>query len=277
MTPAAVLLALAASPAQWLGPPPPARVERVVTLAPSLTEAVLALDAGVALAAVSRFDEDPRVAALPRVGGFSDLSVEAVLAVHPQLVVVQKAPGNQKPVETLASLGVPVLALPLTSVEDVAAALTELGAALGRRPEAARLVQALADARAQVQARGRRWSRHPRVLLAYGFSPLVVAGPGSFAHQLLEDCGAVNAAEAAPTAYPTYSLERLVALAPEVLVDAADSATGRDAVKALPPLARTRWVELPTRDLLHPGPALAQALPGLCALLEPGAAPAGRR
>ena len=88
MTAAALLLALAASPAQWLGPPPPARVERVVTLAPSLTETVLALGAGAALVAVSRFDEAAEVASLPRVGGFSDLSVEAVLAVHPQLVVV---------------------------------------------------------------------------------------------------------------------------------------------------------------------------------------------
>jgi len=265
----AAALLLGASPAQWLGPRPPARVERVVTLAPSLTEAVLALGAGATLVAVSRFDEAKEVAALPRVGGFSDLSVEAVLAVHPQLVVVQKAPGNQKPVETLAALGVTVLALPLTSVEDVGVALAELGAVLGHRAEGARLVKALDDARAQVRARGRRWVHHPRVLLAYGFSPLVVAGPGSFAHQLLEDCGAVNAAESAPTAYPTYSLERLVALAPEVLLDAADSSTGREAVKALPPLQRTRWVELPTRDLLHPGPSLAQALPGLCALLDP--------
>jgi iron complex transport system substrate-binding protein len=113
------------------------------------------------------------------------------------------------------------------------------------------------------------------VLLAYGFAPLVVAGPGSFAHQLLEDCGAVNAAERAPTAYPTYSLERAVALAPEVLIDAADSPTGREALRALAPLRRTRWVTLPDRALLHPGPALAEALPGLCALLQPD--PPGRR
>jgi iron complex transport system substrate-binding protein len=272
----AALALLGASPVQWLGPPPPARVERVVTLAPSLTETVLALGAGGVLVAVSRFDEATAVAGLPRVGGFSDLSVEAVLAVHPQLVVVQKAPGNQKPVETLAALGIPVLALPLTSVEDVARALTELGGALGRAPEADRLVKALAASRAAMREAGRRWPRRPRVLLAYGFSPLVVAGPGSFAHELLEDCGAVNAAEAAPTAYPTYSLERVVALAPEVLVDAADSATGRDALKGLPPLQRTRWVTLTDRALLHPGPALAGALPALCALLAPADQP-GRR
>jgi iron complex transport system substrate-binding protein len=272
VTPGWVALSvLAASSVQWLGPPPPVSVERVVTLAPSLTEAVLALDAGTTLVAVSRFDEAPQVAGLPRVGGFSDLSVEAVLAVHPQLVVVQKAPGNQRPVETLASLGVSVLALPLTSVEDVAVALAELGRALGRPTEGARLVEALAQVRRRVREEGSHWARHPRVLLVYGFSPLVVAGPGSFAHQLLEDCGAVNAAERAPTAYPSYSLERLVALAPEVLVDASDSETGRDAVRALPPLKRTRWVELPNRDLLHPGPSLATALPGLCALLAPPA------
>ena len=91
----ALLLAAAPSGPQWLGPKPGASLQRVVTLAPSLTETVLSLDAGTLLVGVSRYDEAPEVAGLPRVGGFSDPSVEAVLALKPQLVIVQRAPGNQ--------------------------------------------------------------------------------------------------------------------------------------------------------------------------------------
>lgn len=262
------LLAFGASDAQWLGPKPPAEVTRVVTVAPSLTETVVALGAGERLVGVSRFDELPQVKALPRVGGFNDISVEAVIALKPQLVVVQKAPSNQKPVETLARLGVPVLALPLTTVADVAAAMTTLGAVLHREAAAKVLVDELSSTRAAMRAAAKARGTTPRVLLAYGFAPLVVAGPGSFADELLADCGAVNAAARAPTAYPTYSLEHVVKLAPDVIIDAADSMEGKAPLEALVPLKHARWVTLPTKDLMQPGPALARGLPRLCGLLD---------
>jgi iron complex transport system substrate-binding protein len=266
---ALLAVALGAGPVQWLGPKPVSPVTRVVTLAPSLTETVLALGAGAALVGVSRFDEAREVAALPRVGGFNDPSVETIVALRPQLVVVQMAPANQRPVETLARLGVPVLALPLTTVDDVSQAMRELGRALGRPARGEALVDALQRAREQVRAAATTRGTRPRVLFVYGFAPLVVAGPGSFAHELLSDCGAVNVAEKAPTAYPMYSLEHALALAPEVVIDAADTASGKLEVQALGPMSRARWVKLPSQDLLHPGPALASGLAALCALLVP--------
>lgn len=266
---ATVLVALGASPAlaqDWLGPKPKLPVTRVVTLAPSLTETVLALDAKDTLVGVSRFCEFPEVEKVPRAGGFNDPSVETIVGLEPQLVVVQKGPGNQKPVETLARLGIPVLALALTSVDDTALAMTELGRVLGREAKAKTLVDELAAARAKERGVGVKAKK--RVLFIYGYSPLVVAGPGSFADQLLSDCGATNAAAKAPTAYPTYSLESAVALTPDVLVDAADVMEGKAALEQLGPLKKAKWVKVPTKDLLHPGPALARALPQLCPLVR---------
>src|SRR5262245_41591018 len=123
-----------------LGPKKPGKVQRVVTLAPSITEMVIAMGAGGTLVGVSRFDEDKSVAALPRVGGFVDPSVEAVIALKPDLVLVQPGPGNQRPVERMAELGVPVLLLPLHTVADTLAALRAVGQALGREKEAAAIV-----------------------------------------------------------------------------------------------------------------------------------------
>jgi iron complex transport system substrate-binding protein len=260
---------LAASPAlaqDWLGPKPTLPATRIITLAPSLTETVLALDAKSSLIGVSRFCEFPEVADVPRAGGFNDPSVETIVALKPQVVVVQKGPGNQKPVETLARLGIPVLALPLTSVDDVALAMTELGRVTGKTERARQLVDELARARAEARATRPKTAR--RVLFVYGFTPLVVAGPGSFADQLLADCGAQNAAAKAPTAYPTYSLESVARLTPDVIIDAADVKDGKDTLEQLGPLKKSRWVVLPTKDLLHPGPALARALPSLCPLVR---------
>ncbi len=238
----------------------------MVTLAPSLTQTVLALGAKDNLVGVSRFCDFPEVAELPKSGGFNDIAIETVVSLKPQLVVVQKAPANQPAVEALARLKIPVLALSLATVEDVLSAFDELGRVLGREARAQQLKQELSDARAA--ARKSQPKHKPRVLLLYGFSPLVAAGPGSFAHQLLEDCGAKNAAAKAPTGYPTYSAETLVALKPDVILDAAWVHEGREALEKMAPLAKTKWVTLPTTDLLHPGPALARALPQLCALVN---------
>ena len=259
---------LAASPVQWLGPPPPSPATRVVTLAPSLTETVLALGAKDALVGVSRFCDFPEVKALPKAGGFNDVSMETVVALKPQLVVVQKAPGNQQAVENLARLGISVLALPLTTVDDVSLAMTTLGHALGKDARAKELTDELAKARADARAAQPKKKKKKSVLFVYGFSPLVVAGPGSFAHELLEDCGAVNLAQKAPSAYPTYSVEKLVTSKPDLILDASEVHEGRAELEQLAPLKTVKWVALPTTDLLHPGPALARALPQLCALVR---------
>src|SRR5258708_15330891 len=70
----------------YLGPKPPAKVRRVVTLGPSLTETVIALGAADRLVRVSRFYEFPQASALPRVGGLLDPRVGAVIALKQRLV-----------------------------------------------------------------------------------------------------------------------------------------------------------------------------------------------
>jgi len=253
---------------QRLGPQAPAVVRRVVTLAPSLTDAVIALGALDVLVGVSRFDERPEVRTLPRVGGFVDPSVEAVAALKPDLVLVQPGPGNRAPVEALAGLGISILALRLSSVADVLAALRAISAALGRTPRGEALAQQLEATRAQVRARARGLPP-VRVLFAYGLEPLVVAGPGSFADELLSDAGGTNVAADAGRAYPVWSVERALGSRPDVVLDASEGVAGREALQSLPGLREARWVRLPSTALLHPGPALGQGLEELFLALHP--------
>lgn len=249
-----------------LGPEAKGPARKVVTTAPSLTELVLALGAGDRLVGVSRFDEAPEVKAVQRIGGFNDPSVEAVTALAPDLVIVQKAPANQKPVEALARLGVRVLALPLTTVADVQDACVEVGRALGLEERGRALAAGLEATRQEVRARAAR--RKPvRVLIVVGFNPLVVAGPGSYVDELLADVGAVNLAKKAPSAFPVFSAERAVKLAPEVVIDAANVPEGREKLQAM--LPKSRWARVPSFALLHPGPALAKGLLELEQLIAP--------
>ncbi len=253
---------------RFLGPKREGEVRRVVTLAPSLTEMVLALEAEDTLVGVSRFDENKAVASLPRVGGFVDPSVEAVIALKPDLLLVQPGPGNQRPVERMAELGVPVLLLPLHTVADTLAALRAVGQALGRAKQAEALTSRIESTRARIREASRKLPT-PRVMLVYGFEPLVVAGPGSFADELLRDAGAVNIAADAGSAYPVYSVERALRARPDVIVDSAHVDVGKEKLRALPGLAEARWVDVPSHSLLQPGPGLAQGLEELFALLHP--------
>lgn len=255
-----------------LGPRREGKVRRVVTIAPSLTEMVLAMGAGDTLVGVSRFDEDKAVAALPRVGGFVNPSVEAVIALKPDLVLVQPGPGNQRPVEHMAELGVPVLLLPLHTVADTLAALRAVGQALGRDKEAEGLVSRIEASRARVREAAKKLPAR-RVLFVYGFEPLVVAGPGSFADELLRDAGAINIGADGGSAYTVYSLERAIRARPDVVVDAADVDVGKDKVRELPGLSSARWVEVPSLALLQPGPSLGRGLEELFGLLHPSAPP----
>jgi len=259
------LLLVAAGPRQHLGPPSPARAQRVVTLAPSLAEVVLALDAGDKLVGVTRFDDDPRVAKLPRIGGYNDPQPEAVLAVKPDLVLAEPAPANRGPVETVARLGVPIEAFPLSTVQDIEDAIAGIANLLGV-PEKGRTVDEQiekARARARSAAAGK-----PRVraLLVFGLDPLVVAGRTGFAGELLEDAGGGNAAGNAEKPFFRFSAEAAVRAAPEVIVlCGVDTPAGRPPV---PGLEKARIARLRSTALLHPGPRIPEALDDLAAALK---------
>ena len=259
-------LLVAAGPRQHLGPPAPAQVRRVVTLAPSLSEIVLALGAGDRLAGVTPFDDDPRTAHLPRIGGYNDPQPEAVLAVRPDLVLCEPAPANRGPVETLARLGVPVEALPLATVAEIEGAIARVAELLGvperGRALDERLEKALADARAAAAGKPR-----VRAMLVFGLEPLVVAGREGFAGELLEDAGGENVASGSDAPFFRMSAEAAVRAAPEVIVlCGVEVPQGRAPV---PGLDKARVATLRSTALLHPGPRIPQALGDLAAALRP--------
>jgi len=256
----AVSLPAAAITRQHLGPPVPAQVRRIVTLAPSLSEIVLALGAGDRLVGVTRFDDDPRVAKLPRVGGYNDPEPETVLGLHPDLILAQPAPENRGPVETLARLGVPVEAFALDDLKQIQDVIVQIGTllGLGERGQALRADLVTQRARMRVKAEG---GPHPRVLLVFGLDPLVVAGSAGFAGELLRDVGAVNAASDSDRPFPRLSVEAAVRAQPDVVVVCGfDPPAGRAVIPGLP---RVRVERLRSTALLHPGPRLVEGLDDL--------------
>jgi iron complex transport system substrate-binding protein len=256
---------------RWLGPAARPNPRRIVSLAPSVTDIVVALGHAERLVGVTRFDTAPEVAALPRIGGFLDPSAEAVVALRPDLVLWLTDGSALAPVQRIADLGVPVLALPIVGVADVVAATRAVARALGDPAAGARVAAGLEAAIARVRARAAALPRR-RVLLVVGRDPLVVAGPGSYPDELLAIVGATNVV-GGDVAWPVLPVERAVAADPDLVVDAAvrEHGTATGALDAIPAVRRGALRRLRTDDVLRPGPALVRAMDALFEAIHPEA------
>ena len=262
------------------GPPPPKTPQRIVSLAPNMTEILFAIGAGPRVVGVTRFCDFPEAAkAIPKVGGFLDISVEAVAAQRPDLVVGVPNATNRSAIESLAQLKIPVLLFEAHRLGEVYTLIGELGAAADRRAEATRLAMSMrmrvAETRANVQ-----FARKVPVLFAYGRDPLIVAGPGSFAGELVDLAGGINVVKEEGPRYRTYNIERVLTLAPEVLIDSSMAPSGEKSNDAalyerwsrfpsLPAVKNKRlhWVD--PQLFARPGPRLVEALEKLSAIFHP--------
>ena len=185
-----------------------------------MTETVYALGAGQKLVGRSRFcDYPPEVKRIPSVGGYVDASLEAILALAPELVVGARGPAGPALVEKLGALGIETFFPPTESMAEIDDMIDKVGARVDAHDEALRVV---ANTRARREAVARVVAGEPRVrvLLVFGLSPIVVAGPGSFPNEMIDLANGHNVVDTG-SAYPTLSVERLIVLRPDVILNAA--------------------------------------------------------
>jgi len=274
-----VLLYLGASAVWGADPSPEDRAERVVSLNPSLTEMLLALDARASLVGVDAYSAQlqPEVRDLPRVGGLFNPSLEAVVSLRPDLVVMVPGARQRDLAERLGALGVRVLELPNITLEQVLGSLDALGRHVGRRAEAAAQIETIRSAWREVE---QQVSGRPsvRAVLVLQRDPLYLVGRGSFIDDMLRVAGGENAAAVFDEPYPRVAMEWLIDAAPEVILDATEDAGD-------PGLHWSRWPSLPAVSsgravrippaVMRPGPYLDRSLRILAAALkDPGRSPA---
>jgi iron complex transport system substrate-binding protein len=261
----------------WIGAPPAAPPRRVVSLAPSVTDVTVALGVVDRLVGVTRLDDDPAVARLPRVGGYLDPNPEAVVGLQPDLVVWVTNGSAAGAVRKIAELArrqrrpFPILALQIDGLADVLAAPRVLGEVLGAREAGERLSREMA---AHLDALRRRVEGRParRVLFVVGHEPLIVAGRRSFPDELLRACGARNVVQG-DVPWPVYPVEKAVADDPDVIVDAApqEAPEGIRRLSAIPAVRRGAVIRIASDDLIRPGPRMLRGLDALCRALHPEA------
>ena len=253
---------------------------RVVSLAPNLTEIIFAIGAGERVVGVTNYDDYPgEVKRLPKVGGFIDPSVEAILALEPDLVVCTPNPGGRNRMDALSRMGVPILVLPSYGMKDIFTVIKTLGD-LFRRQESARELIGSMKKRIVRVAELVQGVRRPKVLLIYGHRPILAAGPGSFGDSMLKLAGGENVLKDSKLRYPTVPMEEIIRRMPEVIVDASSSGTGAEMTREEVRKVWGRWKVLPAvkNRRVHifdsalwfrPGPRVALGLEKLFSILHP--------
>ncbi len=193
--------------------------ERIISLAPSNTEMLFALGLQEKVVGVSEYcNYPPEALEIPRAGSFSEPNIEQILSLEPDLVIA--VPLQDKEFSRLEELGIPLLAVDPTSVEEIYSSLELIGEATGAEEEASLLVEDLREKIGAVKEKVGHLSPEERVRVYYEVysDPLMSVGGDTVIHELLEAAGGINIFEDMEAAYPQVSSEVIVDRDPEVIV-----------------------------------------------------------
>ena len=234
---------------------------RIVSLLPSLTETVCALQACARLVGVDRYSDWPAsVRLLPQLGGLEDTQIERLVALKPDLVL---AAGSTRAIARLESLGIPVLALEPRNLADTRRVILAVAAALGT-PELGDMVWTQVDARINAAAARLQALRGQRIYFEVAATPYA-AGEASFLGELLARLGMRNVVPAALGPFPQLSPEFVVRAQPEVLMATQQAVAemparpGWAGMRALQQARHCGFAPAAFDVLMRPGPRLGQA------------------
>jgi iron complex transport system substrate-binding protein len=275
-----LLLAPALIAACWLGasagadqPEPPAPAFRVVSMNPSLTQMLIAFDAEQVLVGVDEFSAnlEPAVAELPRVGGFFNPSLEAVVALEPDLVVLVPSVQQRDFQSRLGELGIEVIELASITLEELLESMQILGDRVGRSNEARERVAAIRSTWSEIARESALRPRRSAVLVLQR-DPLYLVGGGSYLSSMLNAAGLDNVAAEYSDSYPRVSLEWLIASRPQVIIDSsADPVPAVDHWSrwaSIPAVANGRVIGVPQGLVTLPGPYLDRSLRAMVAAIR---------
>lgn len=257
----------------------PAEVRRIVSLAPNVTETIYAIGAGARLAGDTDYCDVPEEAkSKPHVGAPINPSLEAIVALKPDVVLASASINWPATADALLTIGVPVYTTDAHSVEGMLAGIEKIGGVIGAEAAADALVAGLhtqLDAlRTKLAGRAAR-----RVLFVVWDEPLISIGRHTFIADALRLSGGVSVIDVDEN-WPHIGIEEIVRLQPEYLVFVRDH--GDDSASKIEELRkRPVWRDLEAVKAGHvafisgeverPAPKLIDAMEDLAKQLHPEA------
>ena len=256
--------------------------ERVVSLAPSLTEILFAVGAGDQVVGVTEYcNYPPEAATRQKIGGFTgeSMSVERIVALRPDLVLAAGAI-HETVVGALENVNIPVISIDPANLNGVYESMELLGRLTGHEEGAAQAVAEMKGSIADVVAKVETIPEAERVTVFWEVwdEPLMTAGPGTFPGQMIDLAGGINIFADVSDDWPTVSSEEVLKRNPAVIMgpDSHKDKLTPEVVAQRPgwghiAAVRDERVHLIDGDIVsRPGPRLAEAAVALAQALYPG-------
>ena len=248
--------------------------QRVISMAPHVTELLFAAGGGARIIGAMNFSDYPAEARrIPLIGSNSQIDLERVIALNPDLLIVWQSGNTARQIAQLRSLGIPVFHSEPRKLETVATSLERFGRLLGTEPQAQ---LAAARYRAKVAALNQRYAGRPQVAVFYQAwdSPVYTLNGDQIASDAIRLCGGRNVFGALKTIAPQVSVEAVLQLDPEVIVGGKRYTPQDrglsiwDPYKGMTAVKRKNLMTLDEELLTRPGPRIVDGAATLCARLE---------
>lgn len=220
--------------------------QRIISLSPSITETAFALGLGDKVVAVTDYCEyPPEVQSLPKVGGYIDTSIEAVINLQPDLVLMLD--NQQKLQQQLKQLGIDTLTVDNTRIDSILAGIQTIGDKTGHQQQAQQLLQHIQQQMDTV-ARKVKNAPRPRVMISIAhytksadIDMVYIAGQHDFYNDLLQRAGGENVYQDTLLKVPSLSAEGVIQLNPDIIIDVFPEADDHNTDLAL---VRQQWQQL---------------------------------
>ncbi|MCA1978798.1 MAG: cobalamin-binding protein [Thiobacillus sp.] len=246
--------------------------QRIVSLTPHLTELLYAVGAGAQVVGVDSASDYPDAArALPRIGDYSRINLERILALKPDLIVAWVSGNRAADLHGVAQLGIPVLRTEARKLDDVARLLRLLGRVTGHAATGAAAAQ---DYARRLEALKRRYAREQAVAVFYQVwdRPLMSVGGRHWIGEALAVCGGRNVFSELDAVAPVVTREAVLRRTPALIVSGSDAPDVRAAWQrfdALPAVRRHAFVTVDANRLHRATPRLIEGVTALCEALRP--------
>ena len=252
----------------------PSREPRIVSLAPSVTEMLFALDRQGAIVGVTdHCDYPPAAKDIERVGGLGGPNIETLLSMRPDLVITTGLERSDL-AEAIRQSGIRLLDVRIKSFQDLFDAFVRVGEEVGRGPRAREIVAALQKELEAVAAQHAHTppEERPTVFVELWHDPISTAGRTSFVNEVIERAGGVNVARDVDQPYPHINPEKVIEWDPDVILlcymtepgDMDEQMSDRIGWADIRAVKEKRIVcDIPSSLLLRPGPRLVDGVKAL--------------
>lgn len=254
-----------------------AHPRRIVSLNPTTTEALFAMGASAHLIGRSHWDAWPDSARLiPDLGDAIRPNVEAILAAHPDLVILYASLDNRAAAQRLRAARVNTLAFKIDRVAEFDQTVRLIGRVIGDSARAAWVADSVRNTLRRVRAATAELP-HPTVVWPFAYRPVMVVGGGSYMSELLEIAGGRNIYSDLQHPSPVVTLEDVVRRNPDYVIrsiDAAQSVTQPKALDpawmAVPAVRAGRVLSAQASLVARPSVQMGEGAVSLARLLHPG-------